>query len=112
MVKFGYFSANTAKRTGYITVAITRPIKDDPEQKHLCSFSFCSPKDSFSKVLGRRIAEGRLEINKCIELKVRGTIPTVIKVAMKEMIVQGNVPSWVLKAYKRNKLEYGLTKHS
>jgi hypothetical protein len=112
MTKFGYFFAQTHKRSGYVTVAINRPDKDDPNQKHFASFSFCSPKDCFSKTLGRKIAENRLNANKCIEIMVSGTVPMVITTAMESAIAQGLVPSWVIKAQKRKKLHYGLNHHS
>ncbi len=110
MTKFGYFFTTTAhsKRQGYITVALTRPSKEDADQTHLVSFSFCSPKDVFSKQKGRLIAEGRLNTGRSIELNVRGTVPAVVKAAMEKAITDGIVPSWVSKAYKRNKLSYGL----
>lgn len=110
MTKFGYFFTDTnTKRPGYITVALTRPSKDETDQKHLVSFSFCSPRDVFSKKKGRTIAEGRLNTGRTIELEVRGTVPSVVKAAMKKAITDGIVPSWVTKAYKRNKLNYGLS---
>jgi hypothetical protein len=109
MIKFGYFFAKSAtKRPGYVTIAITRPDKNDPNQKHLASFSFCSPKDCFKKTLGRKIAENRLLAQKCIEINVSGTVPVVINAAMQEAISNKMVPSWVSKAHKRNNLQYGL----
>jgi hypothetical protein len=58
MIKFGYFSAPINSRKGYVTVAITRPEKDDSTQNHFASFAFCSPKDQFRKSQGRLMAEG------------------------------------------------------
>lgn len=110
--KFGYFfTTNGTKRPGYITVALTRPSKDEADQKHLVSFAFCSPKDVFSKTKGRMIAEARINTGreKVIELDVRGTVPSVVKAAMEKAIADGLVPSWVAKAHKRNKLCYGLS---
>ncbi len=109
MTKFGYFFTTNSKRPGYITVALTRPSKEETDQKHLISFSFCSPKDSFNKKKGRMIAEGRLNTGRTIELDIRGTVPSVVKAAMEKAIADGIVPSWVAKAHKRNKLSYGLS---
>ncbi len=108
--RFGYFfTTNGTKRPGYITVALTRPSKDETDQKHLVSFAFCSPKDVFSKTKGRLIAEGRINTGRIMELDVCGTVPSVIKTAMEKAIADGLVPSWVAKAHKRNKLSYGLS---
>ena len=111
MTKFGHLCTLTnPKNPGYITVALTRPSKDDADQKHFVAFSFCSPKDTFSKKKGRLITEGRLSSGRVMEINIRGTVSSVIKASVQKAVLEGLVPSWVAKAYKQNKLNYSLSK--
>jgi hypothetical protein len=110
--KFGYFHTSTTAKPGYVTVAITRADKDAPDQRHYAALSFCSPKDVFSKVKGRMIAENRLNAKKhVIEVSLAGSIPEVVKAVMQKVIDDKLVPSWVIKAHKRNRLNYGLNRN-
>ena len=116
MIKFGYYSVNIGNRKGVVTVAINRPDKDDPEQLHIASFAICSPKDMFRKALGRRIAEGRLGSNKAVTVRYNGSVPEVIEKALQEAMSKNLslpendrwLPAWLIRAYKRNALKYGL----
>jgi hypothetical protein len=111
MIKYGYFMIKMDKsRKGFVTVAIDRPGKDDPHQMHIASFAFCSPRDMFRKSLGRKIANDRLAMKKnTIIIQHNGTVSEVIDKALKQMADQpGGVPSWVKKAIKRNRIQYGL----
>lgn len=111
MTKFGYFVAKNNGSTGFVTVAMTRPPKEDQEQNHKVSFSFCTPskKWAFQKKIGRTVAEGRLKSGQIIDVSVRGTIPDVMKAALNKAIDEKSVPSWVIKAAKNKTLVYGLS---
>lgn len=118
MIKYGYYSVpvfsetkQNSNRRGVVTVAIYRPDKNDPEQEHKASFAFCSPKDNFKKVLGRKIAENRLNSPKAkhkITVKFRGSVSQVIDKALEKAVTEGLVPTWVFKAYKKDNIHYGL----
>lgn len=111
--KFGYFYTTTTTKPGYITVAITRADKDAPDQRHFAALSFCSPKDVFSKTLGRKIAENRLASKKhVIEVSLAGSIPEVVKAVMQKAVEEKLVPAWVKKAYSRDQLHYGLNRNA
>lgn len=110
--KYGYFFIEAPfKRPGYITVAITRPDKEDPDQKHLASFSFCSPKDHFNKKIGRAIATGRLKTDRVITLNLAGSVSEVVKEALNQAVMINQVPSWVRKAYLRGRIGFGLNRN-
>lgn len=111
--KFGYFFTEslTSNKAGYITVAITRPDRDDAEQRHLAAFSFCSPKDQFNKAKGRKVAEARLSSKKALEICMDGSVSEVVEEAMITAIREKLVPSWVAKAYKRELIGYGLNRN-
>jgi hypothetical protein len=119
MIKYGYIKIDTI-RPGFVSVVVNRPDKDDPNQKHYVSFAFCSPKDSFVKSKGRRIAEGRLtkmltaesgdlEHHKCVMVNLRGSIQDVIQAALNRAIQNGMAPSWVVRAQRRGQISYGLS---
>lgn len=110
-VKFGYFHTST-KQPRYVTVAISRPGKDDEDQTHYAAFSFCDPvrdpKDVFIKSKGRNITKGRLN-SKDFTIEVDGSkkIYDVIQGAIKKAVDLRIVPSWVRRAYKDGELCYG-----
>ena len=97
-------------------MAIDRPTKDDPEQKHKVSFAFCSPKrQAFLKDQGRKIVEGRLA-KKFITINQSGRLYDIAHAALGILIEntkdkpadENPVPSWVRKAFRKNKIQYGL----
>lgn len=110
-IKFGYFKVQLKdSRKGFVTVAIIRPEKDNPNQDHRAAFAFCSYRDTFKKKVGRAIAEGRLLANKnTIHINHTGTVSQVIGKALEEAIINKIVPSWVGRAHKRNAIKYRLT---
>ena len=115
-VKYGYFTVPySPSKKGIITVAITRPNKDDPNQRHVAAFSFCSPKDVFTKVWGRRIAENRLGLvderrreAQLVEINYRGPVSEVINSALDKAVKENKVPTWVKRAYQKENVYYGL----
>lgn len=110
-VKFGYFHTST-NQPQYVTVAISRPSKDDEDQRHYAAFSFCDPvrdpKDVFVKARGRNITKGRLN-SKEFTIEVDGSckIYDVIQGAIKKAVELRIVPSWVRRTYKDGMLCYG-----
>jgi hypothetical protein len=104
MIKYSYLKAKTpSNRYGYIAVAMNRPGKESPDQTHIVSFAFCSPKDSFKKSLGRKIAEARLE-KKSVIIPTGGTIGDVTSKALRILIDANVAPSWVRKAFVHNNI--------
>ncbi len=108
MIKYGYYRAFVPgfKRPGYIVIALDRPNKEDTDQLHTVSFAFCSPKDSFNKALGRKIASGRLEKN-AYSISHRGTVSQVVEKAVSFALEKNIVPNWVQKSKKHGGLLFG-----
>lgn len=116
MIKYGYFvTYPETKKTGYITVAVNRPGKDDKDQTHNVSFAFCSPKDNkkFSKSHGRNIAEKRLLSGKSrysVDIVNNScNVSEIIEAALLEIANKNIVPSWVARAIKTNRIQKGLS---
>lgn len=118
-VRYGYFrvSTPTKGRFGYITVALIRPPKDRSHNQYSVGFSFCSPNDVFKKPLGRKIAAGRLvdrdaHTTSWCNIRFNSTENVLLKafqIALNEAVDTGVVPGWVLRAYKRGQVQFGLT---
>jgi hypothetical protein len=115
MIKYSYFKVTVPgqKRSGYISMAIDRPGKDNPDQTHSASFAFCSPKEiTFVKSVGRNKAKGLLSANsnsRKVTINTSGQLPEVAEKLLKLAIEQDITPSWVNKAYKRGNVRYGLS---
>lgn len=118
-VRYGYFrvSSSTKGRYGYITVALIRPPKDRSHNQYSVGFSFCSPNDVFRKPLGRKIATGRLvdrDNNTTSWCNIKfdsqeNVLSKAFDLALKKAVQADIVPGWVLRAYKRGQIQFGLT---
>jgi len=117
MIKYGYLVLPGAKRNRYVTVAVDRPGKEDPEQVHTAAFAFCCPKDMFSKARGRKITEGRLREKKgVVQFVHNGTLSKAIECALQTAITSDGekpedcrlIPPFVARAIRRNKIIFGL----
>lgn len=101
---------------GYIIIALHRPNKIDNAQKHIASFCFCSPLDSFKKSIARTIASGRL-INRrnkegVVRFKYSGKITGAFEMALGLAIQNGLAPGWVIRAFKAGNIVYSLREQS
>lgn len=105
-VSFAYFRAiKSNKKIGNICACIERVDEDES----VVSFSFCSPNDAFNKAKAREMAVKRLRDGIRIAWKTN-----LQKTALNALLNQansGNVPSWVLTAFRVNSLYLGLKQH-
>lgn len=118
-VRFGYFRvpSSVKGRYGFITMAMIRPPKDRSHNQYNVGISFCSPNDVFKKNLGRKIAQGRLAdkdatTTSWCNIRFNSSaqkLPEAFIAALEEAVQASIVPGWVLKAYKRGQVQFGLT---
>ena len=117
-VRYGYFRVSVGnKRYGYITVALIRPPKDRSHNQYNAGFSFCSPNDVFKKSLGRTIATGRLADRDNIRTSwcnlrfnsKTNVLTTAFTLALEEAVQSDIAPGWVVRAYKRGDIKFGLS---
>ena len=88
-------------RTGVITAAVELD-GDSSDTGLVVNFglAFCSPKDPFIKVKGRRIAEGRLRTRRgpqyftVIDHREDVSVYDAVMESINEILGEGNVPRW------------------
>jgi hypothetical protein len=57
---YSYFKVTTKIGTGFVCLRIARPPKEVTKNcKYTITYSFCSPTDSFSRIVARRICDSR-----------------------------------------------------
>jgi hypothetical protein len=105
MIKYGHYAVKIGEcecnqKTGYITIAISRPSKEDNDQTHIAGFSFCSPNDHFAKADGRERALLRMINKEGVTVVHNGTLAEVIAKAVDTAFEQKIVPNWLSKARK------------
>lgn len=104
-VKICYFQVINNKSVGYICAAMRRPPKNSNSTSYSCAFSYCHPKDEFSKKIARVMSLGRLYKDKTF--KFSSESENMTEVFLKGIKVSiSSAPKWV----RKGKIVVGLTR--